>query len=114
MNSFGLPPKSAGKDDTRYKQLIKYYIFKEAYQQDFEANRLNTSNNDILLTEIQKRYPESGDIEEYRREARGMAMKDDPLIEFVGNIDEDKITLTDRGRDYWEENPNRDISESNL
>ena len=115
MSNFGTAPKSAGKDDEYYKQLVKYNIFKEAFQQDSEANRLNTShNNNINLAEIQQKYPASGNIEEYRREARGMAMKDNPLIEFVDNVNDDIIRITDRGRNYWEENPKRDISESNL
>ena len=114
MSDIIIPPKSAGKDDERYKRLIKYNIFKEAYQQDREANRLNNSNNNIRLTEIQKIYSASGTIEEYRTEARGMDMKDEPLIEFVGNVNDDTIRITDRGRNYWEENPKREISESDL
>jgi len=68
MNSFGVKPKSNSKDDPYYKQQIKYYIFKEAYQQYSEARRLNNSNYNILLTDIQKKYPASGPIDEYRIE----------------------------------------------
>jgi hypothetical protein len=114
MNSFGIRPKSAGTDDDYYKQRIKYNILIEAYQQDYQTNRLNTKNNNILLTEIQKKYSASGTIEEYRREARGMDMKEDPLIRFVGNIDEDTITLTDRGRTYYEENKTTEIDKLDL
>src|SRR5215211_3285442 len=112
MNSFGI--KSAGKSKEDYKQMIKYFIFKEAYLQDFEAKRLDKPNNDILLTEILKKYPKSGTIKEYRREAKGVAMRNDPLIEFVGDVNDDTIRIIDRGRNYWEENPNRHISESDL
>ena len=41
-------------------------------------------------------------------------MRDDPLIEFVGNIDEDTIRITDRGRTFFEENRERDIVELDL
>ncbi len=100
---FHQEPKSKGADDLLYRHRIRYNILNEAFQQDFEANRLNTSNNNILLSEIQRKYSRSGNIEEYRIEARGMDMKDDRLIEFVGNIDEDTIKLTDKGRTYFEE-----------
>jgi hypothetical protein len=36
-------------------------------------------------------------------------MKEDPLIKFVGTLDEDTITITDRGRTYYEENKNTEI-----
>jgi hypothetical protein len=42
-------------------------------------------------------YPALGDLQSIRREARGMDMKEDPLIKFVGTFDEDTITITDRG-----------------
>ena len=67
MTKFENPPQTAGKDDEYYKQLTKYNIFKEAFQQDSEANRLNYSNNtnsSILLTEIHDEYSASGTIEE--------------------------------------------------
>jgi hypothetical protein len=108
------PPKSAGTNDEYYKQRIKYNILKEAYQQDYEANRLNTSDNNILLTEIQKKFSASGDIEEYRTIARGMNIKEHPLIQFVGNIDEDTITITDRGRTYYEDNKTTEIDKLDL
>ena len=117
MTNFENPPQTAGKDDEYYKQLTKYNIFKEAFQQDSEANRLNYSNNtnsSILLTEIHDEYSASGTIEEYRREARGMAIKDNPLIEFVGDIKDDTIRITFNGRTYWETTQNRYISDLGL
>ena len=117
MTNFENPPQTAGKDDEYYKQLTKYNIFKEAFQQDSEANRLNYSNNtnsSILLTEIHDEYSASGTIEEYRREARGMAIKDNPLIEFVGDIKDDTIRITFNGRTYWGITQNRYISDLGL
>jgi len=43
-----------------------------------------------------------------------MAKKKESLIQFVRNVNEDTIRITNRGRDYWEENPQRDISKSDL
>ena len=114
MTNFENPPQSAGKDDEYYKQLTKYNIFKEAFQQDSEANRLDNSNSSILLTEIHDEYSASGTIEEYRREARGMAIKDNPLIEFVGDIKDDTIRITFNGRTYWGITQNRYISDLDL
>ena len=54
-------------------------------------------------------YPALGDLESIRREARGMNMKEDPLIKFVGTFDEDTITITDRGGTYYEKNKNTEI-----
>ena len=42
-----------------------------------------------------------------------MAMKDESLIEFVENINDDRIKITDRGRNYWEENPNVHLKSCN-
>lgn len=106
------------QDDERQNRLVRYWIL-EAFNRDFAANRPNLSNNningnEITLIEIQELYPAIQDIEIFRREARGMDMRDDPLIEFVGNIDEDTIRITDRGRTFFEENCERDIVELDL
>ena len=118
MSEIVRPPTSVSSDDERYKQLIKYRILEEAYKKDFAANRPNTSNsqtsNIISLTDIQALYPASGNIEEFRSETRGMSMKDDPLIQFVGNIEEDTIRITDTGRNYYEENQKKDIFDLKL
>jgi hypothetical protein len=114
MASFDIQSKSIGKDFDYYEQLIKYNIFKEAYNQDLDANRLNSSTHDISLTEIQKIYSASGTIEEYRRKAREMEMKNDPLIQFVGDVKEDIIRITFNGRTYWEITQNRYISDLDL
>jgi hypothetical protein len=118
MSDLVRPPTSTSADDEHYKQRIKHRILEQAYNRDSEANRPNDSNthlsNNIKLTEIQEMYPAMGDIESFRREARGMDMRDEPLIEFVGNIDEDIIRITDKGRIYWEEKREQDISDMDL
>lgn len=98
-----IPPKSSSSEDEYYKQWTKYRILEEAY------NRDKQSSNNITINEIQEMYPALGDLESIRREARGMDMKDNPLIKFVGTFDEDTITITDKGRTYYEENKNREI-----
>jgi len=98
-----IPPKSSSSEDEYYKQWTKYRILEEAY------NRDKQSSNNITINEIQKMYPALGDLESIRREARGMDMKDNPLIKFVGTFDEDTITITDKGRTYYEENKNTEI-----
>lgn len=85
-----IPPKSSSSEDEYYKQWTKYRILEEAY------NRDKQSSNNITINEIQEMYPALGDLESIRREARGMDMKDNPLIKFVGTFDEDTITITDR------------------
>ena len=72
-------------------------------------NRDKQSSNNITINEIQEMYPALGDLESIRREARGMDMKDNPLIKLVGTFDEDTITITDKGRTYYEENKNTEI-----
>jgi hypothetical protein len=98
-----IPPKSSSSEDEYYKQWTKYRILEEAY------NRDKQSSNNITINEIQEMYPALGDLESIRREARGMDMKDNPLIKFVGTFDEDTITITDKGRTYYEENKNTEI-----
>jgi hypothetical protein len=95
-----IPPKSSSSEDEYYKQWTKYRILEEAY------NRDKQSSNNITINEIQEMYPALGDLESIRREARGMDRKDNPLIKFVGTFDEDTITITDKGRTYYEENKN--------
>ena len=108
-----IPPKSSSSEDEYYKQWTKYRILEEAYNRDKWANRQDSSNkqssNNITINEIQEMYPALGDLESIRREARGMDMKEDPLIRFVGTFDEDTITITARGRTYYEENKNSEI-----
>ncbi|MCJ7637606.1 MAG: hypothetical protein MUO21_08970 [Nitrososphaeraceae archaeon] len=109
-----IPPKSSSSEDEYYKHWIKNRILEEAYNRDKWANRDNSSNkqssNNITINEIQEMYPALGDLESIRREARGMAMKEDPLINFVVTFDENTITITDRGRTYYEENKNTEIA----
>lgn len=114
MTSFDIQSKSTGKDYGYYKQLIKFNIFKEAYKRDSEANKLNSSTHDIHLSEIQKIYSESGTLEEYKKAAREMEMKNNPLIQFIGDVEEDKIRITYNGRNYWEITQNRYISDLDL
>ena len=102
------------KDYDYYHQLIKYNIFKEAYKRDSDANRLNSSTHDIHLTEIQKIYSAIGTLQEYKRVAREMEMKNDPLIQFLGDVKEDIIRITFNGRTYWETTQNRYISDLDL
>lgn len=111
MASFDVKSKPTGKDYDYYKQLIKYNIFKEAYKRDSDANRLNSSTHDIQLIEIQKIYSAGGTVEEYRRAAREMELKNDPLIQFVGDV---IIRITFNGRTYWEITQNRYISNLDL
>lgn len=113
MASFDIQSKSTGKDDAYYKQLIKYNIFKEAYKRDSEADRLDSSTHDIQLTEIQKIYSTGGTLEEYKKTAKEMEIKNDPLIQFVDGKDE-LIRITFKGRIYWESNQNRYISDLDL
>src|ERR1044072_5176342 len=101
MTRFDILSKSTDKT-YYYKQLIKYNIFKEAYKRDSHANRLNSSTHDIMLIGIQTKYLASGTLEEYKITAREMELKKDPLIQFVGDVEEDKIRKTFYGGIYWE------------
>ena len=114
MTSFDIQSKSTGKYYDYYHQLVKYNIFKEAYKRDSDANRLNSSTHDIHLTEIQKINSVIGTLQEYKRVAREMEMKNDPLIQFVGEVKDDTIRITFNGRTYWETTQNRYISDLDL
>ena len=118
MSDFGIPPKSNSSQDEYYKQWTKYRILEEAYNRDKHANTPNRSNkqssNTITINEIQVMYPALGDLESIRREARGMDNKENPLIKFVGTFNEDTITITDRGRIYYEENKNAEIAKLDI
>ena len=111
MTSFDIRSKSTGKYYDYYHQLVKYNIFKEAYKRDSDANRLNSSTHDIHLTEIQKINSVIGTLQEYKSAAREMEMKNDPLIQFVGDV---IIRITFNGRTYWETTQNRYISDLDL
>ena len=41
-------------------------------------------------------------------------MKNDPLIQFVGEVKDDTIRITFNGRTYWETTQNRYISDLDL
>ena len=98
-----IPPKSSSSEDEYYKQWTKYRILEEAY------NRDKQSSNNITINEIQEMYPALGNLELIRSQARGMDMKENPLIKFVGAFEDDTFTITDTGRTYYEENKNTEI-----
>ncbi len=64
--------------------------------------------------EIQKIYSAIGTLQEYKRVAREMEMKNDPLIQFLGDVKEDIIRITFNCRTYWETTQNRYISDLDL
>ncbi len=111
-------PKSSSSEDEYYKQWIKYRILEEAYNRDKRLNKLNSSDkqslSNITINEIQEMYPALGDLELIRNQARGMNIKENPLIKFVGAFGEDTITITDTGRTYYEENKNTEIPKLDL
>ena len=111
-------PKSSSSQDEYYKQWIKYRILEEAYNRDKLPNRLNSSDKQFLKTitinEIQEMYPALGNLELIRSQARGMNMKENPLIKFVGAFEDDTFTITDTGRIYYEENKNTEIPKLDL
>ena len=106
-------PKSSSSEDEYYKQWIKYRTLEEAYNRDKLPNRLNSPDKQFLKTitinEIQEMYPALGNLELIRSQARGMDMKENPLIKFVGAFEDDTFTITDTGRTYYEENKNTEI-----
>ncbi|HJT84911.1 MAG TPA: hypothetical protein VJ697_10550 [Nitrososphaeraceae archaeon] len=71
-------------------------------------NILNSLTHDIQIIEIQKKYSTSGSLEEYKRTAREMEMKN-ALIQFVGNEEENKIKITFNSRTYEEFTQNQYI-----
>ena len=111
-------PKSNSSEDEYYKQWIKYRILEEAYHRDKRHNKLNSSDkqflSNITITEIQEMYPALGDLELIRSQARGMDMKENPLIKFAEAFGEDTITITNTGRTYYEENKNTEIPKLDL
>ena len=53
-------------------------------------------------------------LELIRSQARGMDMKENPLIKFVGAFEDDTFTITDTSRTYHEENKNTEIPKLDL
>ena len=117
-NSNVIPPKSSSPEDEYYKQWTKYGILEEAYNRDKLPIRLNSPDKQFLKTitinEIQEMYPALGNLELIRSQARGMDMKENPLIKFVGAFEDDTFTITDTGRTYYEENKNTEIPKIDL
>jgi len=109
---------SNSRSDEYYKQWIKYRILEKAYNRDKWPNRLNNSDIQFLKTiainEIQEMYPALGNLELIRSQARGMDMKENPLIKFVGAFEDDTFTITDTSRTYHEENKNTEIPKLDL
>ena len=59
MTGFEIEPKTTGKKDPRNRKQIRFHIFYGGYERDKEANELDSSNHEILLTTIQKKYDAS-------------------------------------------------------
>ena len=90
----------------------------ESYNRGKLSYRFKSTDKQFLKTitinEIQEMYPALGNLELIRRQARGMDMKENPLIKFVGAFEDDTFTITDTGRIYYVENKNTEIPKLDL
>ena len=84
-------------DPVRYARIIKDGFLRELCVKDREAIQ-NGRSNIFTIEEIWDRSLHGFSVDEVRSHVRGYSMEPEAELEFVDNIDEDRIRLTDRGR----------------
>lgn len=84
-------------DPVRYARIIREAFMRELCARDREAIKTGRSNI-FTIEKIWDRSLHGFSVDEVRSDVRGYSMEPEPELEFVGNIDEDRIRLTDRGR----------------
>lgn len=88
-------------DPDRDAVTIRNNFMHELGEKDRDANR-NAQSNIFTIEEIHNRCLGAFSVNLVREHVRGYSMEEEPELEFVGNIDEDRIRLTDRGRNIFE------------
>jgi len=68
---------------------------------DSEANKKGTSNV-FTIEEFWENTLRAFSLDIIEAEVRGFSMEDDPEIQFVGNVSDGRIHLTNKGRNHCE------------
>jgi hypothetical protein len=92
------------------RRKAKWILLKSAYDVDYKANQGQASQNTISIKEISKKNTGQG-FNDYLDAAKEMDMAEDPLITLVGNREDGIIKISNRGRNYYEENKNHNFTD---
>lgn len=85
----------------RDEKIIRQNFLAELYRRDKDAIQ-NGQKNDFTIEEIWRKCLGAYDLDEIIRHVRGFAMEEEPELEMVGNIDDNSVRMTDRGRNLAE------------
>jgi hypothetical protein len=78
-------------------RTMRRNFFKELCRRDREVNE-DGRPNDFTIEQIWRKSTSNFTLDDLISHVRGYSMEEEPHLEFVGRIDENRIRLTDRGR----------------
>ena len=76
---------------------LRRNFFKELCRRDREVNE-DGRPNVFTIEQIWRKSTSNFTLDDLISHVRGYSMEEEPHLEFVGRIDENRIRLTDRGR----------------
>lgn len=88
-------------DPDRDRFIIKEQFIRELYEKDKNAIR-NGKPNIFTIEEIWKESLGAFELNYVKNEIKNLSMEQDPNLEFINNIDNGNIRLTDKGRKNYE------------
>jgi hypothetical protein len=77
--------------------IMRRNFFKELCKKDREVNE-DGRPNVFTIEQIWRKSTNNFTLDDVISHVRGYSMEEEPQLEFVGRIDENRIRLTDRGR----------------
>ena len=77
--------------------IMRRNFFKELCRRDREVNE-DGRPNVFTIEQIWRKSTSNFTLDDVISHVRGYSMEEEPQLEFVGRIDENRIRLTDRGR----------------
>ena len=78
-------------------RIMRRNFFKELCKKDREVNE-DGRPNVFTIEQIWRKSTNNFTLDDVISHVRGYSMEEEPQLEFVGRIDENRIRLTDRGR----------------
>jgi len=78
-------------------RIMRRNFFKELCKKDREVNE-DGRPNVFTIEQIWRKSTNNFTLDDVISYVRGYSMEEEPQLEFVGRIDENRIRLTDRGR----------------
>ena len=78
-------------------RIMRRNFFKELCKRDREVNE-DGRPNAFTIEQIWRKSTNNFTLDDVISHVRGYSMEEEPQLEFVGRIDENRIRLTDRGR----------------